>query len=76
MNFNDRVEVTLTDRGRLVLYKYEIDAGAPVHSKYDMTGSRLRMSLWELMHVFGPEMTMGSEPCFEQNELRLEPKSD
>lgn len=72
MNVNDIVEVTLSSHGRLVLYKYEIGIGTPVHSKGHMTGDVLRIQLWELMNIFGPEMRMANEVCFEGNELRVE----
>jgi hypothetical protein len=71
VNINEMVEVDLTAQGRLALYKYEIGIGIPVHTASRMNGKRLRIQLWDLMHVFGPEMVMGREPCFEGNVIHL-----
>ena len=75
MNVNDKVDVVLTDRGRLVLYAYEVANGTPTYSKYNMNGSRLTVQLWTLMQIFGPEMTMGKDPVFQDNEVVI-PKPD
>ena len=74
MNINEVVAVDLTSHGRLALYRYEIGIGVPVHSS-KIKGARLEMQLWDLMHVFGPEMVMGREPCFEGNDIRMPGKS-
>jgi len=72
MNINETVEVDLTAHGRLTLYKFEIALGIPVHTSSHLTGKRLRIQLWELMHVFGPEMLVGSpHTCFENNVIHL-----
>jgi len=69
MNINDQVQVTLTDDGVRV---------------YENSGTRLRLTpptlpedrilkteLWDLMHVFGPHICMGSSPFFVHNEVTI-----
>jgi hypothetical protein len=76
-NINDDVKVKLTPKGRAVVDAYYSNPPYYMTVLYpwraqdaDAEGY-LTVQLWDLMHVLGPSIYMGSEPLIESNTLHL-----
>jgi hypothetical protein len=67
MNLNEMVSVILTESGAKIYNKYYSNIRG--YSE----GSELKIQLWELMAVFGPDLWIG--PPFRDNLVRMESKS-
>lgn len=66
INAHDYVLVTLTPKGA------EIVNRSGYFGRETITGpGPIRIMLWSLMSIFGPEMKMGQEPFFERNDIQL-----
>lgn len=64
-NLNCIGKVELTKKGKC---KYMQHSGIP----YDKIPDKFESSLWVLMKVFGKYMSMGANPLFKNNEIKLE----
>ena len=72
VNVNCQCEVVLTEHGAKLWNEYL--AGVPSQNAVSV-GAPLRVSLWELAHVFGPGMFNGQLPermPFYQNRILIE----
>lgn len=68
-NVNDKVQVTLTEEGRLIWNQhYE---GYKILQLQVEPGGSLKTELWKLMEVFGPHVRMGGPQHFVRNEIRV-----
>ena len=69
MNINEYVEVDLTPNGRQVYcdHLWALKIEPPKHLP-----NPVKLQLWDLMGIFGPECYMGNTkwPLFERNEVR------
>lgn len=71
LNLNRIVRFSLTRRGRELMQASTEDGYARGVIRENQDGTYW-CSLWELMHVFGPLMVMGSEPPIE-TDVVVEP---
>ncbi len=80
LNLNDRVWVTLTDEGRIILTRYYLQfLKAPLSMK-DLNSlreghrdrDRHQFQLWELAQIFGERMYNGCKQLFVDNVLEVE----
>lgn len=76
INLNETVRVRLTARGREVVLAHLKALGREFlergHAeRLGVHGGWAEFQLWDLMHVFGPALTIGAGPVFESNEVEL-----
>lgn len=73
ININQRVRVTLTVKGvqRLKKYYSDLNFEIPVKQWRKEAGDVIEMTIWELMMIFGPGITMGPGTLFHNNNLEL-----
>jgi hypothetical protein len=71
-NLNDIVFVRLTERGREVYREWRRGQHFQFN-EVDTTGE-LRFQGWELMQVFGEEMSLGRAPPFEGLNIEVQTK--
>jgi hypothetical protein len=89
MNINDVVWFRLTDEGikRYKEYLLNFSKGFPQKlqdlfiKSYDELEpdehGYIELQLWEVMHIFGPHLYVGSHPLFVNNEILFkEPKAE
>ena len=72
MNFNDTVEITLTNRGKEILRIHEnnILKNFPpdvLKERLADENNKLKLPLWEVAYIFGHDLVMGGEPPFLMN---------
>ncbi len=76
MNINDYVWVKLTPFGEARFRQHYralgIVSGEPKELVFDTDTGNWRFQLWELMHIFGPEMRMDAAQVFVGNEIKFE----
>lgn len=74
VNINQYCKVRLTDLGRKIHKEHDDKCLSEVRSKgylpdyeppKEDSEGYVKFHLWELMQVFGPEMRMGCENCFD-----------
>jgi hypothetical protein len=74
IHLNDTVEVVLSDYGAKVYNEYYWDLDIPV--KYapatKQAGEVLRDTLWYMMHVFGPAVSIGQQSPFVECRMIFE----
>lgn len=66
ININDIVEVKLTEHGKVLLGRY-----GEKYEEIRTSNETLRVSLWELMNIFGNHMRMGANQIFVGNKIKL-----
>ena len=70
ININDTVRFRLTPHGEAIWQAYRSQRGIPFtpFNAADSCG-RTEMQFWEMMHIFGPALYMGSEQIIVDNEV-------
>ena len=63
MNTNDRVRITLKERGANLINTKRVNVRVPGGWAYP--GQEIEEQLWVLMAEFGPHICMGLEPVFD-----------
>lgn len=63
-NFNAMTSGVLTDYGAKVMSRAK-------GRQYE-SGETIRMTLWEVMQIFGPHLFVGSEVPFKDNVVHIE----
>lgn len=75
INVNTEVEVTLTSQGREVYANYAEKFNRYPDVKLEMLlkleTNKLKMPLWEVMHIFGQHLYMGGLICFQDNAINF-----
>lgn len=70
VNINQKVKVTLTEKGKQILFdSYKDWPGA-----YTDKLMKSEFQLWELMSIFGPHVYNGCEVPFEENIIDIDEK--
>lgn len=72
-NMNDEARAKLTDRGRLVLQKFDADTALKIRMPYSTPteGGEIVTELWQLFEIFGPHFYMSADPVFVNNEISI-----
>ena len=70
MNINDKVTVKLTSYGFDLFLRIDI-SGNLYKYNYNAITNELTIQVWELMHLFGKHIYMGSKQLFEDNEITI-----
>lgn len=65
INVNDTCRVKLTPAGLKRYFEYNAGCGPVV------VNSEITIQLWELMRIFGPMISMGSQPSFINNTIEI-----
>lgn len=68
INFNESVEVTLTEYGYKI---YSDDCIKYNGIPKPKTNMKFQFQLWEIMQIFGPLTHMGGQQMFKNNEFRM-----
>ncbi len=79
INLNANTNLQLTKEGRQVLEEHlkELTLPRDLGSRYDLSeDGRVSMTLWEVMHIFGPETFVGQPNLFEDSIIEVELRDD
>ena len=69
ININDTIKFRLTPLGEAIWQAYWGELGVPNSPFITDSCGRVEMQLWEVMHIFGPALYMGSEQIIIDNEV-------
>lgn len=77
LNVNERVIAKLTPKGlaHLKAFYEKLRPGSSNNIPW-LDGETLRTELWDLMHIFGPQMYMSNDPMFENNSIQINMGAD
>lgn len=70
MNINDKVTVKLTRYAFDLFLRMDIDGNLYKYN-YDAITNELTIPIWQLMHLFGKHIYVGSKQLFEDNEITI-----
>ena len=72
LNMNDHATFRLTSYGAGIYNFHMRKNSLPRYRPAEkQAGDQLKMSLWELMQVFGPSLYMGGQIPFEENSIEV-----
>ena len=71
MNLNDKVSVTLNDRGAEIYNAYMTQFPEKIRRPAVESGHLLKTPLWDLFHIFGQHIHLGAIVPFEGCEIEI-----
>lgn len=69
ININDTIKFRLTPHGEAIWQAYLRAHDLHIPPFPTDSCGRVEMQLWEVMHIFGPSLYMGSEQIIVDNEV-------